>query len=167
MSLALFYVFIAAAVLGSLAVLRIQNIFHAALAFLVVVLCLAGIYVFLAAEFLGIVLLLVYAGGIVVILIFGIMITARAAGRPLTAASRRMGFGLAAGALLFGLLWHVIVSAAGAATPVLAAPVPYIRQLGGLLMSRHSLAFELAGILLLVSLLAAAVIIPTSLKKDD
>jgi NADH-quinone oxidoreductase subunit J len=160
------YFFMAVAASGAVGLLRLRNLFHAALSFLLVVLCVAAIGIFFQAEFLGVTQVLVYAGGIVVIIIFGIMLTTRATGRPLITPSRNVGMALTAGILLFGLLTHVVLQSA--VQPGTYGPQePYLRQLGGLLMSRHSLAFELAGVLLLVSLLAAAVIIPTPPGKDE
>ncbi len=70
-----FWVMAAVAVSGALAVVLLSNVFRAALALVLTFLGIAGLYVTLNADFLAAVQVLIYAGAIAVLLIFGIMLT--------------------------------------------------------------------------------------------
>ena len=63
------------AVTSALGVVMMQNIFRSALLLIVVFLAIAAQFVFLAAEFVGVVQLLIYAGAISILIIFAIMLT--------------------------------------------------------------------------------------------
>lgn len=65
------------AAVSAAAVLFVKEVFHAALLLLICLICVAGIFVTFSAEFLAVVQLLVYAGGVVLLLVFGIMLTVR------------------------------------------------------------------------------------------
>ena len=71
----------AAAVVAALKVVTTQNVVHAALYLVVVLSSIAAIFVLLAAEFVAITQILVYVGAIVVLFLFGIMLTRAQLGR--------------------------------------------------------------------------------------
>ena len=83
MTTLLFYIFEAVAALSSIALIFIRNVFYGALFFIACLLALAGIYVLAFAEFIAVTQILVYAGGILVVIIFGIMLTTKISGKPL------------------------------------------------------------------------------------
>jgi NADH-quinone oxidoreductase subunit J len=139
---------------ASLAVVLLPNLFHSVL-FLAVALVATGvIFLFLEAPFLFGVQLLLYAGGVVVLVVFAIMLTERIVGQRITQASH-------------GLINGAIVSAAvfvGVAGFLLqAGPVPAMTStdrdmtvaLGRALLGPYAVPFELLGVLLVVALLGA------------
>ena len=98
--------FIALAVVtlgGGLAVVATRNVVHAALALLVSLLAVAGVYLLLFAEFLALVQVLIYGGAIVIVLIFAIMLT-RSAEYPRTSDNRQWPLAAVAALALLGVL---------------------------------------------------------------
>jgi NADH:ubiquinone oxidoreductase subunit 6 (subunit J) len=152
----LFYVFIFIAGSSAVAIVFSRNVFNSALYLLVTLLAVAALYVLSFAEFLAVTQILIYAGGILVIIIFGIMLTTRISGRPLVVEHAHIfGGGLAAIsllAILFLYLPSITTSNQEAMSP------ESIRSTGLLLFSVYTLPFEIAGILLLVALIGASVI---------
>lgn len=163
MELAAFYLFATLAVGSGVFILLTRNLMYAAFALFLAFLGVAALFVLAGADFLGIAQLMVYVGGILVLLIFGIMLTrttdrtesAQTPNRVVVALSRRFG-GVAAGLILFGILLLVILQARFELNGDTLNSRSTIRTLGVELMTTHLLPFEIAGILLLVALVGAA-----------
>ena len=77
------YFFEVMAVVAAIALLFTRNVFYAALFLITVLLSLAGLYVLAFAEFVAVTQILVYAGGILVVIIFSIMLTSKLSDKPL------------------------------------------------------------------------------------
>lgn len=154
-----FYILAFLAVTAAAGILFTRQLFHGALMLLVCLLCIAGIYVVSRAELVAITQILVYAGGVVVIIIFGIMLTTRISGKPLEVANNKWFAGILVGIPLMILLISLGTRENFEATGVFE-PNPHftiINQLGIALMTDYLLPFEVAGILLLIALTGAAV----------
>src|SRR5690242_8219182 len=97
---------LAAILVGSaLAVVLSKNLFHAVLWLAFALTGTAGVFLLLDAEFLAAVQLLLYAGGIITIVVFAIVVTQRLVGQTLSQTSRH----IAAGAIVSGaLLWFIV-----------------------------------------------------------
>lgn len=153
----LFYTFEGLAALSAIALMFVRNVFHGALLLITCLLALAGIYVIAFAEFVAVTQILVYAGGILVVIIFGIMLTTKLAGKPLMIEHVYQFSGILAGTLFFGLLvfyiWKETFS-----YEVYASHVTEIKTIGVRLMTEFVLPFEVAGLLLLIALIGAAII---------
>jgi NADH-quinone oxidoreductase subunit J len=160
----LHYFFLAAAAIATVALLFVRNVFHGALLLLVTLLSLAGLYVLSMAEFLAITQILVYAGGILVVVIFAVMLTSQLSGKPLLIDhSNRVAAALLSGAL-FGIIVYLMVDQ----FPLqpLAPMKPFsLPALGTLLLTEYALPFEVTGVVLLIALIGAAVIASTSSAK--
>ncbi len=156
----IFYSFAGVAGLAAIAVLFSRNLLHATLWLVVCLLSIAAIYVLAFAEFVAVTQILVYAGGIPVVIIFGIMLTAKFGQIPLRVQHKNIFTGFVLSSLLLGLL-TVILSKFPAEIPELS-PVDTqpdaIQTIGIEIMTTHVLIFEVAGILLLMALIGAAVI---------
>jgi NADH-quinone oxidoreductase subunit J len=144
---------LAAVLLGaSLGVVLARNLFHAVLWLALALIGTAGVFLLLRAEFLAAVQVLLYAGGVVTIVVFAIMLTERLAGERITQMNRGIGWGmLAAGAVFLGVAAMVLrapVSPPPPATPTTAG-------LGRALLTEGVLAFEVLGVLLVAALLGA------------
>ena len=100
----MFYFFEAVAALSAVALALVRNVFYGALLLVVCLLALAGIYVLAFAEFIAVTQILIYAGGILVIIIFGIMLTTKISEKPLVVEHSYILSGLLASVGCFSLL---------------------------------------------------------------
>ena len=141
---------------GSGALVVFSNrLIHAVFALLFTFFGIAGLYVLLGADFVAAAQVVVYVGGILVLLLFGVLLTARI--YDLNILAQRIHFvpSVVVTGLGFALLVAVIYRTQW---PVLAveAPEPTTAQIGTELMSTYLLPFEVAAILLLAALVGAA-----------
>ena len=150
-----YYFFILMAAAGAAAILLSKNVFRSAVYLLVSLLSIAGLYVMSFAEFLAVTQILIYAGGITVIIIFGIMLTTRMSGKPLVVKNTHVLSGGLIGVSLFILLINHLPDLSGKVGTLSAEPLPVIAER---IFSLYTLPFELAGLLLLIALIGAAVI---------
>jgi NADH:ubiquinone oxidoreductase subunit 6 (subunit J) len=149
-----FYVLGATLIVSALAVVTSKNLFHAVLWLALALTGTAGIFLLLDAEFLAAVQLLLYAGGIITIVVFAIVVTERLVGERLTQTNMRIGGGALMSVVMLGFLVRVI----------LYRPLPFERpDMGGDLTSmlglavatRYVLPFELLALLMLAGMLGA------------
>ncbi len=156
------YIFIVLAACSAMGVLFVRNILYSALFLIICLLCLAGIYILLQAEFLAVTQIMIYAGGILVLLIFGIMLTLKKENKPLEVGSHHLFSGSLVG---LGFLFILIYSLRSASLNIkqshLAQP-NNITEIGITIMSDYVIAFELAGILLLITLIGATIMASVS-----
>lgn len=161
LSLIIFYVLGAMVGLSAIFVALTKNVIYAAFALILCFLCLSGVYVFLGAEFIAIVQILVYVGGILVLLLFGVMLTNRLKGQDLLTATRSKFFGFLLAVALFLVLVKGIISANFVDAEWMQQEVSMkvgLKGFGLNLMTEYVLAFELIGLLLLVALIGSVYI---------
>lgn len=142
------------AAVAAAGVLFVKEVFHAALLLLVCLICVAGLFVTFNAEFLAIVQLLVYAGGVLLLLVFGIMLTVRSSPPERRDSSQNE---VMAGLVGLSLLAVMIVVIDRTFTTSLNTAGLSPEDIGALLMTRYAIPFEVAGMLLLISLVGAIV----------
>lgn len=146
-------------------VVTARNTVHSVIFLVMSFLCVAVLYVVLRAEYLAVIQVLVYAGGIVVLYLFVVMLVNLSGEPEAHEDPRRLGLtGLAlAGAVLLELAGIVVYSysrepsapVAGAA----ASPVQgNVEQIGWLLYTDYLIPFEVASVLLLVAMVGAIVL---------
>ncbi len=131
-----------------------RNIVRAAFALVFTFLGVAAMYVFLRADFLAAAQLLIYGGGITVLLLFGVMLTHRHEGMELKLEPLRA----LPGVLIAGGFFVAIVAAARRADWSLVVPVEpegTSEAIGTAIMTTHLLPFEEISVLLLVVLIGA------------
>ena len=139
---------------SALAVVLTKNLFHSVLYLALSLTATAGVFLALDAEFLAAVQLLLYAGGVVTIVVFAIVVTERLVGERITQTSRSILAGaVLAGALLLALLRFLRDADLPMERPVIAVDVT--RAIGQVLLTEFVLPFELLAVLLLVGLLGA------------
>lgn len=157
----LFILFAALALAGGLGVVASARAIHSALALLMVLGALAGLYLLLGAQFIAVLQVIVYAGAIVVLFLFVIMLLHMATGEPPTRGLRpwRAGATLVAAFFLAGVLFAAL-RAPGLADPAPPPPEGFgsAEAVGRLLFTRFLLPFELASVVLLVGIVAAVVL---------
>lgn len=152
----LFYFFVIVTGFAAVGVLLARQVLQAALWLIVCLLAIACIFVLLNAEFLAVTQILIYAGGVLVLIIFGIMITARITGQKPEAGQQRFLAGIGVGGALLLLVWNSLASTpfAGLAFNDRATSMEAI---GAELITTQSAPFEVAGLLLLISLIGASI----------
>lgn len=139
---------------SALSVVLTKNLFHSVLYLALSLTATAGVFLALDAEFLAAVQLLLYAGGVITIVVFAIVVTERLVGDRITQTSRHIVTGLVlAGALLLGVLRFLRGADLPVDRPMIAVDVT--RALGQVLLTEFVLPFELLAVLLLVGLLGA------------
>jgi NADH-quinone oxidoreductase subunit J len=162
----IFYTFISLAGLSAISILFTSNVFKGALCLLVCLISLAAIYIFAFAEFVAVAQVMIYAGGIVIVIIFGIMLTSKLSGKALKVENGNIFSGALASTalliLLIKLFSHPFRSQETAIRNQNA-----VTETGMNLMGPFLLPFELAGILLLIALIGAAIISTTKQKPGN
>jgi NADH-quinone oxidoreductase subunit J len=152
----LFYLFAAVSAFGAVGVAVARDIVRAAVFLLFALAGVAGIYFLLDAEFLAAVQLVVYVGGILVLIVFGVMLTSAS---PLVRYGPSRGEVAVASGLSAVLLAALVVLMLRGRFPVSAnaASAPAgVELLGQALLGDYLVPFELASVLLLVVLVGAA-----------
>lgn len=152
-----FYLLSALAVAAGLALVLYRNLLHAVLALAVASLAIAGLMLTLSAEFLALVLVLVYVGAVVVLGVFAVFLTGHFDHPTLPPSNELRGISAVVALALTVLLCGVVLIQPPAAA--LAAPRSLsVQDLGVLLLTEYVLPFELVSVLLLASLVGALVI---------
>jgi len=162
----IFYVVAAITVAGAAGVALSRNILWSAIGLLGALLGVAGLYVLLSADFLAITQLLIYIGGVLVLVLFAVMLTNRIVDVNVSNTSA----GLYGGVLIFIAAIPVLLTVA-LVTPwqqrVLPAVAAYTTvPLGHALLTRWLLPFEVASLILLATLIGAIVIARKEIKAD-
>jgi NADH-quinone oxidoreductase subunit J len=157
----LFYIFTITALGSGLLMLFTKRVLMAALGLLGVLLSLAGFFVLAGSEFLAVTQLMVYAGGVLIILLFGVLMLQQGARRALKKSGIYNIAAVLSTSILFIFLLQVITQINFSLLPrytseELAVGEGTLATIGKLLMSEYVLIFELAGLLLLIALVAAA-----------
>jgi NADH-quinone oxidoreductase subunit J len=161
----LFYA-LAALILGfGVLVVTARNTVHAVLFLVANLVCVAVLYVTLAAEFLAVIQVLVYAGGIVVLYLFVVMlVNLRGMPEPQIDPRRKSRLGFIVSAALLAEITAIVVysaargtpaSAAGGTAAAGAAALGNTEQVGWLLYTKYLVPFEVASMLLLVAMIGA------------
>ena len=153
---AIFYVFAVITLVTAIGVVTVPNVVHAALFLIASLVGVAAFYILLSNEFLALVQVLVYAGGIATIILFGLMLT-RGREMPTVSVGAQWPTALLvttvlAIALLIGIGDTDWPRDAGEVTVV------NIQALGAALFRPWLLPFEIASVVLLVALIGAVVI---------
>ncbi|MBL7870776.1 MAG: NADH-quinone oxidoreductase subunit J [Cyclobacteriaceae bacterium] len=160
------YLFIGFSIMSVLVILLNRNVFYSALALLTCLISLSGIYGLLQAEFLAVTQLLIYAGGVLVLMIFGIMLTNRIAGKSFESKSHNWIPGILVTTSLLVVLVITFQNSSIKATQNELNTGNHIRNVGIELMSTYAAPFEVSGVLLLVCLIGAA-LTASSFKKSS
>ncbi len=147
----------AAMVIAAVGVVTTKNVVHAALYLVVVLAGVAGLYILAAAEFVAAVQVLVYIGAIVVLFLFGIMLTRAPIGRTADLDNDQRLPAVLVALALAGLLGTILVNAYGDKKvtpdqPVHTAPVSIA------LFQQFVIPFEVVSVLLLAALIGAVVL---------
>jgi NADH-quinone oxidoreductase subunit J len=161
----LFYVLAAFTVAGAAGVALSRNILYSSIGLLMALLGAGSLYVFLSADFVAVTQLLVYIGGVLVLILFAVMLTNRITEVNVSNSS----LGLFGGLLLFVATAPVLLAVAlltpwNVRTP--AALAPTTAAIGNGFLTKWLLPFEVASLVLLATLVGAVVIARKEVKAD-
>jgi NADH-quinone oxidoreductase subunit J len=154
-----FYVLSGLAVISGLLVITCRNAVHSALALIVTLLSVSGLYLMLYAPFVAGVQIIVYAGGIMVLFLFVIMLVNLERTVKDRQYNRIWPVGVVAAVALLSLFTSVYVKGK-ALFPERNLPLPEssnTQQIGVMLYGNYMFAFEIASLLLLVAILGAVI----------
>lgn len=159
MSASVGFGFVAAcALLSAFFVVRSNNLVRAALWLGVTLLSTAALYAMLDASFLAGVQVLLYVGGISILMVFGVMMTRRHDGISVEAESANVPRGVFAAGAVFGVIAGAIQMTPELDRELPTPPPVSINDLGRGLLVDHVLAFEVLSLLLLIAIIGAIVI---------
>ena len=151
-------------VVSAILVVTVKNIFHSLLFLTLSFLCVAGVYLFLSADFLAAVQILVYIGAIIILMMFALMLTHRVMSTNVTQTVGQWWIALPVAVGLLAVFFRFFVLHKWSYPAVPAGPTTGI--IGQALMTRYILPFELASIVLLVAMIGA-IILAKEDKPDD
>ncbi len=141
------------------------NIVYSAFSLMGTFMGVAALYVFLAADFVAVVQVLIYVGGILVLTLFAVMLTHRIA--DVRVSNRSVGRlpSLVIIGLVFGVMAKAVVSAQWHSVAA-DAPAPTTYGIGNSFLGEYLLPFELASVVLLAALIGAVVLSRKELTEE-
>jgi NADH-quinone oxidoreductase subunit J len=151
----IFYLFAAITVISALMVVTARNIVHSAFYLLFTFFGVAGIYVLLGADFVAVVQLMIYVGGILILLIFGVMLTNRITNVDIRTGTVHIVPAIIGVGIFWGAITAVMLKTDWIVNPYVTSE-PTVASIGKLLITDYVLIFELLGMLLLIALIGAA-----------
>ncbi len=153
-----FWLFSAAVVGGALGCVTMRNVFHAALMLILSLFGVAGYFILVNAEFLAMVQIIIYIGGIMVLFLFGIMVSQNIIGTELKQNSPETPWAAAGAAVLFLFMFFVsLFMSFPPAQPALPL-TNNVQAMGWSLMATYTLPFEAASVMLLMAMIGAIVL---------
>ena len=146
-----FWLVAAIVIAGALGTVLLPNVVYAALSLVAALLGVAGVYLLLGSEFLALAQVLIYGGGVVILLIFGLMLT-NATDDPIVTDGAQKPFAAIVGLLLGGV---IVVAAYDAEWGATEATATSLRDFGELLFGDFMVPFIIIAVLLDVALTGA------------
>jgi len=143
---------------SALRVVTSRNVVHAALYLVGTLMGAAALYVLLLAEFVAWVQVLVYVGAIVVLMLFGLMLTRAPIGRGNFDNDQRLLAALTAGAVFGVTTWITVDAFEGRDISIAVDNGTSTASLGEVIFSSYVLPFEVVSVLLLAALVGSVVI---------
>ncbi len=165
-SAALFYLFALMSGVSAIGVAVSRNIVRTAVCLLFTLVGVAGLYFLLHAEFLAAVQLVVYAGGTLILIIFGVMLTSKS---PFSRFEPKLAEVIIAVSISSILLFALVMGIARtnfASQPIEADLYP-VDRLGQVLLGDYLIPFEVVSVLLLVVMIGAAYLAKGRRREED
>ncbi len=155
-----FYLFALITVVSALFVVSVKNVVHSAFNLLFTFFGVAGLYVLLGADFIAVTQIMVYIGGILILLLFGVMLTNKITNVEIKSGTVNIFPAIVLVGVLLGALISIITRTNWKVAQKVI-PNTTINSLGKILITDYVLVFELLAILLLVALIGATSIART------
>lgn len=155
----LFFYFFSIMIVGSaLLVVLLRNIVRSAFALFFTLFGVAGIYVILGADFVGVTQVLIYIGGVLILIVFGVMLTHRSYSVDIFNRIGTVVMGTVSAIITFTIIYYAVKG-----VPWLSIgykpDLPTTRIIGKALLSTYLLPFELVSVLLVLAMIGAAYLI--------
>ncbi|HEX7058138.1 MAG TPA: NADH-quinone oxidoreductase subunit J [Bacilli bacterium] len=148
---------------GAIFMINFQKVVHMVISLAFTFLSLAGLYVLLEAEFVAFVQVLIYAGAVSILMIFGIMLTKHNQDEEQPKRPWHQALLLIGSAALFGVLFYAIRNSTFPGAQDFHPAQNNTLQIGELLFNRYVIPFEIVSVLLTVAFIGAIVIA----KRED
>jgi len=156
-----FYGFAALIVASGLMTILSKKLMHSAIGLLFTFFGVAGLYAMLAADFVAVTQIMVYIGGILTLIIFGVMLTSRVSNIDFkydSLGSTSVAIGAILAFASFGFLAYLFITSEWKQEPLKEAPTETLAPIGNLMMTNYLAAFIAIAILLLLAFIGAALI---------
>ncbi|MFY0625890.1 MAG: NADH-quinone oxidoreductase subunit J [Reichenbachiella sp.] len=168
MNILAFYGLAGLSVFAALMILFSKNIVHAVFMLVLVFLGIAGVFMVSNAEFVGVTQILVYIGGILILMMFGVMLTNRLDGQKLLTQNRRVIPAMLLGSGLIMVFYGMLKER----FPVFIASkaetsLSVTERIGVNLMTDQLVALELTAVLLLAVLIGSSLIAGLHFKTKN
>lgn len=135
-----------------------RNIIHSAFSLLFTFFGVAGIYVLLSADFLAVLQLLIYVGGILILLVFGVMLTNKIINVDIKTGTLQILPAALLVSMMAGTLCGIFYATDWFVVQNLPEATTTINDLGKMFLTSYVLPFEIASVILVVALIGAAMI---------
>src|SRR3954463_10900512 len=162
----LFYVFAGMSAISAITLVISRNIVRTAVCLLFTLIGVAGLYFLLNAEFLAAVQLVVYAGGTLILIVFGVMLTSKSPFSRFEPKLVEIVIALSIGSILLVALIAGIVRTRFASNAIDTGSYP-VDKLGQTLLGDYLVPFELSSVLLLVVMIGAAYLAKGRRRETD
>ena len=159
------WLFAATIIGGAVGTVTMRNVFHQALMLILSLFGVTGFFILTNAEFLAMVQVIIYIGGIMVLFLFGIMVSQNIIGTELRQNAPQAPWAAALAGILFvfmffvGLFMSFPTAQTNQQANFLIRDMSNTQQIGWSLMGTYSLPFEVASIMLLMAMLGAIVLV--------
>jgi NADH-quinone oxidoreductase subunit J len=154
-----FYLIASVMVIAALRVVTTSNMVHAALYLVVVLAGVAAQFILLGAEFVGVTQVLVYIGAVIVLFLFGIMLTRAKVGGEDNLDHDNVWPAILTAVLLVCVMGYAVIDFAGGdEIAVLNTSPTTVEQVSDSIFSTYIVAFEAISVLLLAALIGAIVV---------
>jgi len=152
-------------VISAMGVAFSRNIVYSAFSLMGAFMSVAALYIFLAADFVAVVQVLIYVGGILILILFAVMLTHRIADVRISNRSVGRVPALGIAAVVGGLMTTAVLRGGWHRVEVTPA-MPTTAEIGNLFLTHYLLPFELASVVLLAALIGAAFLSRKELKES-
>lgn len=160
----LFYAILAFTIFSAAIVAFANKIIYSAFALLFTFIGFAGLYVFLWADFLAVTQIIIYVGGILVLIVFGVLLTQKIYDLKALAAHNPLFLSLGGGAFV-AILIAIVLSKEPWSQLVNKSLEPTTAAIGKAILTDYLLPFEIASMLLLGALIGAVYLARAEGKK--
>jgi NAD(P)H-quinone oxidoreductase subunit 6 len=161
-----FFVLAAIAMVSAGGVAFSRNIIYSALALLGTLLSTAALYIYLKAEYVAITQLLIYVGGVLVLILFAVMLTSRIDEKKHSNPSLYVFPGLGLLAALLGLTTYIAARTPWKQGATTLSNEDTVRTIGDVFLREYLLPFEIASLVLLATLIGAVVVARKEIKES-
>jgi len=161
----IFFLVAAFTVGASLLVVSARNLVHCAIALVFAFFGVAALFILLDAEFLAAAQVLLYVGGITILMLFAIMLTSRISAKGLKIMNEQVGIAALVVLAIFGLMAFASLKGFPAAVAP-AVMADNTASLGTLLLTTYVLPFEVVSLLLLAAMVGAIILARRERGKD-